>query len=178
MMYLSWMRQLKGCNAFGWSWQRSAAFYNAKHVHSRGESKIPARASGSHTHTKHTSDQHVSARVTGIQAGILFEINGKQVGCQFRPLPAGLDFASFPHPGRHSTGPLLCDSHAISSFAIPLHHTYEAGFFLYSSEAIVAVMAFAAKFAKKGLAMQLQVEEPAPAAASFNVTDSGTFCTF
>jgi hypothetical protein len=39
-------------------------------------------------------------------------------------------------------------------------------------------MAFAAKFAKKGLAMQLQVEEPAPAAASFNVTDSGTFCTF
>ncbi len=90
--------------------------------------------------------------------------------CQFRPLPAGLDFASFP--------PLLCDSLAISSFAIPLHHTHEAVFFLYSSEAIVAVMAFAAKFAKKGLAMQLQVEEPAPAAASFNVTDSGTFCTF
>jgi hypothetical protein len=101
-----------------------------------------------------------------------------QTGCQLRPLPAGLDFASFPHPGRHSTGPLLCDSLAISSFAIPLHHTHEAGFFLYSSEAIVAVMAFAAKFAKKGLAMQLQVEEPAPAAASFNVTDSGTFCTF
>jgi hypothetical protein len=39
-------------------------------------------------------------------------------------------------------------------------------------------MAFAAKFAKKGLAMQIQVEEPEPAALSFNVTDSGTFCTF
>jgi hypothetical protein len=39
-------------------------------------------------------------------------------------------------------------------------------------------MAFAAKFAKKGLAMQIQVEEPEPAAVSFNVSDSGTFCTF
>ena len=43
--------------------------------------------------------------------------------------------------------------------------------------AIVNLMAFAAKFAKKGLAMQLTVEEPSPAAVSFNVTDSGTFCT-
>jgi hypothetical protein len=81
-------------------------------------------------------------------------------------------------PGTPRDHLLLCDSLAISSFAIPLHHTHQASYFLYSSEAIVAVMAFAAKFAKKGLAMQLQVEEPAPAAASFNVTDSGTFCTF
>jgi hypothetical protein len=39
-------------------------------------------------------------------------------------------------------------------------------------------MAFAAKFAKKGLAMQIQVDEPAPAAVSFNISDSGAFCTY
>jgi hypothetical protein len=132
------------------------------------------RASVGLTHTKHTSMCRLESQEFKPESCLKWQT----VNFDHFQAPAGLDFASFPHPGRHSTGPLLCDSLAISSFAIPLHHTHEAGFFLYSSEAIVAVMAFAAKFAKKGLAMQLQVEEPAPAAASFNVTDSGTFCTF